>query len=77
MLRSYSSIFVHASDTTGRQALIPGSKVSFTFEADEKGGRAREVAVDEMAEAVVFDEGPREMGTIKVRSIALAYLHPT
>ena len=77
MLRSYSSIFVHASDTADRQALVPGSKVSFTFEADEKGGRAREVAVEDMAEAVVFDGGPREMGTIKVRFIASPYLHAT
>lgn len=59
------SIFVHASDTTDRQALVPGSKVSFTYEADEKGGKARGVAVEDMAEAVLFDEGPREMGTIK------------
>lgn len=59
------SIFVHARDTVNRQALIPGSKVSFFYEADEKGGKAKEVAVEEMAEAVVLDEGPREMGTVK------------
>ena len=49
-----------------RQALIPGSKVSFIYEADEKGGKAKEVAVEEMANAAVQDEGPREMGTVKV-----------
>ena len=76
MLRNSFSIFVHASDTTDRQALVPGSKVSFTYEADEKGGKARRVAVEDLAGAVVFDEGPREMGTIKVRSIASPCLHP-
>ena len=74
MLRNHTSIFVHANDTTDRQALVPGSKVSFTYEADQKGGKARGVAVEDMAEAIVFDEGPREMGTIKVRSIASPYL---
>lgn len=49
-----------------RQALIPGSKVSFFYEADEKGGKAKEVAVEELGEAAVLDEGPREMGTVKV-----------
>ena len=73
MLRNSSSIFVHASDTTDRQALVPGSKVSFTFEADAKGGKAREVAVEDMVGAVVFDEGPREMGTIKVRFLGSPY----
>ena len=76
MLRSHPSIFVHASDTIDRQALVPGSKVSFTFETDGKGGKAKDVVVEDMAEAVVMDEGPREMGTIKVRSIASPYLHP-
>ena len=75
MLTSHPSIFVHASDTTDRQALVPGSKVSFTYETDAKGGKARGVAVEDMAEAAVFDEGPREMGTIKVCSIASLYLH--
>ena len=60
-----SSIFVHARNTTNRQALIPGSKVSFIYKADEKGGKAIEVAVEEMAEPIVVDEGPREMGTVK------------
>ncbi|KAF6230560.1 hypothetical protein HO173_011097 [Letharia columbiana] len=59
------SIFVHARDTADRQALIPSSKVSFIYEADEKGGKAKEVSIEEMAEAVVSDEGPRETGTIK------------
>ncbi|CAF9919882.1 MAG: hypothetical protein ALECFALPRED_001331 [Alectoria fallacina] len=59
------SIFVHARDTADRQALIPGSKVSFVFEADEKSGKAKEVLFEEMAEKVVLDEGPRERGTVK------------
>lgn len=65
-LISRSSIFVHARDTADRQALIPGSKVSFVYETDEKGGKAKDVAVEEMSEATVLDEGPREMGTVKV-----------
>lgn len=73
-LRSHSSIFVHARDTVNRQALIPGSKVSFFYEADEKGGKAKDVAVEEMAEAVELDEAPREMGTVKVRFTASSNL---
>ena len=66
ILTSCSSIFVHARDTADRQALTPGSKVSFVYETDEKGGKAKDVAVEEMAEAIAMDEGPREMGTVKV-----------
>ena len=73
-LTNFNSIFVHARDTTDRQALIPGSKVSFIFEADAKGGKAKEVSVEEMAEAVVLTEGPREMGTVKVSVIISPYL---
>lgn len=69
-----SSIFVHARDTVDRQALIPGSKVSFTYEADEKGGKAKDVAVEEIAESVTLDEAPREMGTVKVRLAASVQL---
>lgn len=68
------SIFVHARDTADRQALIPGSKVSFIYEADEKGGKAKYVAVEEMAEAIMLDEGPRETGTVKVRLSASPHL---
>lgn len=68
-----SSIFVHARNIADRQALISGSKVSFIYEADEKVGRAKEVTVEEIAEAVVLDEGPRLMGTVKVSLIALPY----
>lgn len=60
------SIFVHARDNVDRQALVPGSKVSFLYEPDEKGGKAKEVVVEEMAEADGFDEAPRETGTVKV-----------
>lgn len=58
------SIFVHASDTANRHVLVPGSKVSFIYETDEKSGKAREVTVEEMGEHTVSDEGPREMGTV-------------
>lgn len=70
-----SSIFVHARDTADRQALIPGSKVSFIFEIDDKGEKAKEVAVEEIAEAVVFNEGPREMGTVKVSLTASPHIY--
>lgn len=65
-LTCHSRIFVHARDTVDRQALILGSKVSFIYEPDEKGGKAREVAVEEMAEAVSLNEGLREMGKVLV-----------
>lgn len=41
---------------------MPGSKVSFVYEYDEKGGKAKEVLIEE---AVIEDESAREMGTIK------------
>ena len=66
ILTYHFSIFVHARNTADRQALIPGSKVSFVYEADEKGGKAKEVTVEEMADAAVPEEGLREMGTVKV-----------
>lgn len=59
-------------ETVERQALIPGSKVSFIYEADAKGGKATCVTVEEMAEPVVVDEVPRELGTVKVRLAASA-----
>ena len=65
-LTYHFSIFVHARDTADRQALIPGSKVSFIYEADEKGGKAKEVTVEEMADSAGLDQGSREMGTVKV-----------
>ena len=70
------SIFVHVRDITDRQALVPGSKVSYVYEADEKGGKAKEVAIEEMAETVVLDEGPREMGKVKVGFTASPDLGP-
>ena len=74
VLTDRSSIFVHARNTADRQALIPGSKVSFIYAADEKGGKAKEVTAEEMTKAIVLEEGPREMGTVKVSFTALAYL---
>lgn len=71
-----SSIFVHARDTVDRKALISGSKVSFIYEPDEEGGKAREVAVEEMAEATALNEGPREMGKVMVSLTTLPYLIP-
>ena len=56
------SIFCHKRETPGRVALVPGSKVSFVYESDEKGGKARKVLIEE---AVVEDDSAREMGQIK------------
>ena len=41
---------------------MPGSKVSFVYENDEKGGKAKEVLIEE---AAVEDDSGREMGMIK------------
>ena len=65
-----SSVFCHASECPGRVALVPGSKVSYTFEADAKSGKAREVQIEEAATQQA--DGPREFGTIKV----LLPIHP-
>ena len=56
------SIFCHNRETPDRAALVPGSKVSFVYESDDKGGKAKEVLIEE---AVVEDDSPREMGTMK------------
>lgn len=56
------SIFCHNRETPNRAALVPGSKVSFVYESDEKGGKAKEVLIEE---AVIEDDSAREMGTIK------------
>ena len=56
------SIFCHSRETPDRAGLVPGSKVSFVYENDEKGGKAKEVLIEE---AAVEDESVREMGTIK------------
>ncbi|KAL9071982.1 MAG: hypothetical protein Q9161_003914 [Pseudevernia consocians] len=68
-------IFVHARDTADRQALTPGSKVSFVYEPDERGGKAKDVTVEEMAEAVMLDEGPREMVDKKLIALLSAFFH--
>lgn len=57
---------MHARNTADRQPLVRGSKVSFVYEPDEKGGKATEVVVEEAAEAPV-DETVRETGTVKVQ----------
>lgn len=56
------SIFCHNRETPARAALVPGSRVSFVYESDEKGGKAKEVLIEE---AAVEDDSAREMGTIK------------
>lgn len=56
------SIFCHSRETPDRAALVAGTKVSFLYEIDDKGGKARNVLIEE---AVVEDESAREMGTIK------------
>ncbi|KAL9132630.1 MAG: hypothetical protein Q9175_006194 [Cornicularia normoerica] len=68
-------IFVHARETAGRQALIPGSQVSFIYEADEQGGKAKEVIVVELTEATVLEEGPRETGAVKLIASRSAFFH--
>lgn len=74
-LKYRSRIYVHASDTADRQALVPGSKVSFIYETDEKGGKAREVDIEEMGEHALLDEGPRETGTVIVRLTVSPHLN--
>lgn len=56
------SIFCHNCETPDRAALVAGTKVSFLYEIDDKGGKAKNVLVEE---AVVEDDSAREMGTIK------------
>ncbi|KAL9133125.1 MAG: hypothetical protein Q9175_005696 [Cornicularia normoerica] len=56
------SIFCHNREIPDRTALIVGSKVSFIYKDDEKGGKAKEVLVEE---AAVVHDLAREMGTIK------------
>ena len=56
------SIYCHKRETPNRADLVPGSKVSFIYESDEKGGKAKEVLIEE---AVVEDDSARETGTIK------------
>lgn len=51
---------------------MPGSKVSFIFEADDRTGKATKVKIEEAA--TKQEEGPRETGTIKVRSRRLTVL---
>lgn len=43
-------MFCHARDLQGIKALVTGSKVSFVFQEDEKGGKAKEVVVEEAVE---------------------------
>ena len=56
------SIFCHNRETPDRTALVPGSKVSFVYENDEKGGKAKNVLIEE---AIVEDDSARETGTIQ------------
>ena len=56
------SIYCHSRETPNRAPLVAGSKVSFIYESDEKGGKAKNVLIEE---AVVEDDSAREMGTIK------------
>ena len=37
----------------GLKSLVPGSKVSFYYEPDEKGGKAKQVFVEEAVEEVL------------------------
>ena len=46
------SVFCHVRELGGVKSLVPGSKVSFHFEPDEKGGKAKQVVVEEAVEEV-------------------------
>lgn len=54
----FQSVFCHVSQTPDRQGLIKGSKVSFVYQEDEKGGKALQVQIEEAAEE---DTSPREV----------------
>lgn len=59
------SIFCHVRELPGLKSLVAGSKVSFCYEPDEKGGKAKEVFVEEAVEEV---EQVREVGPIRPRA---------
>ncbi len=44
------SVFCHSRETPDRQGLTKGSKVSFLYEFDEKGGKALQVQIEQAAE---------------------------
>ena len=50
----------------GIKSLLPGSKVSFLFQYDEKGGKAKQVQIEETAEEV---EQVREVSFLCARLI--------
>ena len=52
------SAFCHVRELGGLKSLTAGSKVSFIFEYDEKGGKAKQVIVEE---SVVATEQLREV----------------
>lgn len=52
------SVFCHVRELGGVKSLVSGSKVSFYYEPDEKGGKAKQVVVEE---AVVEVEEVREV----------------
>ena len=43
----WQSVFCHVRELPGIKSLVPGSKVSFFYEHDEKGGKAKQVFVEE------------------------------
>ena len=57
----HNSVFCHASQTPGRQALAVGARVSFIYAEEEKGGRAVQVRVVEEAMVEENDGAIREV----------------
>ena len=51
-LADVRSVFCHVRELGGVKSLVPGSKVSFHYEPDEKGGKAKQVVVEEAIEEV-------------------------
>ncbi|KAL8788505.1 MAG: hypothetical protein Q9195_007282 [Heterodermia aff. obscurata] len=60
-----NDVFCHARDLQGIKALVPGSKVSFVFQEDEKTGKAKEVQVEEAVEEVEQIREASLMGIVK------------
>ena len=56
------SIFCHNRETPERTGLVQGTKVSFIYESDDKGGKAKAVLIEE---AAVEEYSARETGTIR------------
>ena len=74
-LNGFCSAFFHKKSFGGQGDPFVGQAVSFIFEEGPKGAAATKVKEEEggvmVEETSVEDEGSREMGTVKVRPIAI------